>query len=330
MVEKLRARGDVDGLARALAYEDPITDRDGEFVDLGAPVRVEAVTALGEIGDPGARDALATSLDDPEGSVRAAAIRALSRQPQPGDVQAIAGAVAGWKDQTFAEAREEALNALCVRRDPDGPRALATALLNRDDFLTDVDREALLRVIAASGLGPGRVAVGELIASLAREGATWRARTMLAWLSPASVAPLLAALRDPQLRREAALALGATRDARAVEPLCELLQSDADPTSRAAAAAALGEIRHPAAVRALLEATADADYAVRTEAIAAFDLLGNVGVAVATRMLMGPALENGASSVESVAVQMNGASQAPEFPHGGPVLRRLLRRGAET
>ena len=57
-VEKHKRAADVEGLVRALRYEDPITDRDGRVVDLGSGVREAAAAALAEMDGMGARDGL--------------------------------------------------------------------------------------------------------------------------------------------------------------------------------------------------------------------------------------------------------------------------------
>ncbi len=57
--------------------------------------------------------------------------------------------------------------------------------------------------------------------------------------------------RDPQLRRQAALALGEIKDRRAIEPLCQVLQDECTGV-REAAAQALGELGDPRAIDVLV------------------------------------------------------------------------------
>jgi HEAT repeat protein len=68
-----------------------------------------------------------------------------------------------------------------------------------------------------------------------------------------SMESIIEALRneDPNVRWEAARALGVTRDPRAVEPLIAAL-GDRDPDVRRKAALSLGKIRDPKAVEPLL------------------------------------------------------------------------------
>jgi len=78
---------------------------------------------------------------------------------------------------------------------------------------------------------------------------------------------LVAALKDhdPDVRREAAKALGLIKDARAAGPLMEALR-DRDTNVRVYAAYALGEIRVPRAAEPLLQALQDAEWCVRNQA----------------------------------------------------------------
>ena len=77
---------------------------------------------------------------------------------------------------------------------------------------------------------------------------------------------LIAALRDakPDVREQAAFALGQIRDRRAVEPLISALK-DANADVRQQAAFALGQMRDRAAVEALVIALKDTDADVREQ-----------------------------------------------------------------
>lgn len=88
---------------------------------------------------------------------------------------------------------------------------------------------------------------------------------LVAWFAPAgaradatAVATLIQQLKnggDEKVRAQAALALGATGDADAVQPLCDALR-DRSPTVRTGVAAALGKLRNPNAVPCLQAAKA--------------------------------------------------------------------------
>ncbi len=79
---------------------------------------------------------------------------------------------------------------------------------------------------------------------------------------------------DPAVREAAAEALGELGDARALEPLAELLAADPEPEVRAAAAEALGELGAREAVPRLGQRLVDADESVRESVVDALAQLG--------------------------------------------------------
>jgi HEAT repeat protein len=83
-----------------------------------------------------------------------------------------------------------------------------------------------------------------------------------------AVEALIGALGDSSkiVRRNLALALGATRDPRAVPQLCKQATTDEDAGSRSTAAAALGDIADAAAVNTLIGLLTDSDDSVRLNA----------------------------------------------------------------
>jgi HEAT repeat protein len=335
-IDKLKRKGRVERLVRALGFEDVLTDRDGRVVDLGAGVRKAAVAALADVDGEAARDGLIAALRDPEEDVREAATWALRERRDPETVDPLVDAVTHWTAPEQAISREHALEALLAIADPDMPRRVASGLLARPEELKEADRGILRRVTDASAPDATRRAADSLVAVLADSSAAPRAREMLSCLAPVSVPPLLDRLSDPTAACEAALALGLARDARAVAPLCDLLASSAAPPVRAAAAWALGEIRHPRAVGALLDAAVDDDFSVRAQAASAFDRLGNVAVVLATNALSAHPQPNGeAPRSDALPQPSNGARFAAELddPVGGrrvaPALRRLLGRLTE-
>jgi HEAT repeat protein len=293
-IEKLERKPDVDGLVRALGYEDPITDRDGQFADLGAPVRREAVEALARIGTAAADDGLLRALGDPEASVRAAAARGLRGRSDSRVTEALTAAAVEWTEPQFASARTEAVEALASLGDPAVARGAAAALLGRTSDLDDGDADVLRRLTEAGGHDAAGTTVDDLVGRLRKGDPSTRARALLVWLAPHSVEPLIRTLDDPVAQVDAAVALGAAHDSRAVERLCSLVLTGETPAARAAAAWALGEIMDQAAVPTLLAAAADEDYRVRREAVASFDRLGNPAIALAMSTLVRPMIENGA------------------------------------
>jgi HEAT repeat protein len=319
-VEKLRRKEDVKGLVRACAYEDPLTDRDGHFMDLGTEIRERALEAVAELepAEPEVHDALVRALEDPEGSVRAAAVRALGRRGDPWAVDALVSAVVSWTHPAYHGAREEAVETLAALAPPDVAPRVAGDLLVRTVAPDGEDAAILRRLARASGEGVVQQTVGALVGHLREASAPDRVRTLLVGLAPECVDPLIAALSDARAQREAALALGEIRDAGAMEQLSTVLVDGADAASRAAAAWALGQIKDPGSVEALLLGTRDQDYGVREAAINAFDSLGNAAIALATRALLRPAIQNG---TPAPAVPLE---RPPDPP--SPLLRRLLGR----
>jgi HEAT repeat protein len=300
-VEKLAQKADAKRLVRTLEWSDPTTDRDGRMVDLGAEVRAAAAAALAGIDSPLAHDGLLRAMRDPDDDVRVAAVRGLRERGDPAAVEPLAIAVMSWVGPERARSRSEALDALAALGPPDLLRRIAADLTERSADQAAADAAAVGRLAVAAEGGAAGASVDELLAELRDGPDPGRARMLLVWRGAESVEPLVDALDDTGAQREAALALGSLRDSRAVEPLSELLRSSGDPAVRRAAAWALGEIRDPAAVGTLLAATGDRDYEVRTEAIAAFDRLGNAAVAFATSAMVRPALEDGAGAPAEIA-----------------------------
>jgi HEAT repeat protein len=326
-VQKLTAKGDVEGLIRALAYEDAVKDREGRLLDLGARTRHQAVEALAAQSGNRATQGLAVALDDPDHGVRRAAIAALRERGADAEAPLARAAIA-WTDREFAGIRAAAVAALAAVSDANTSRRTAHALLERPTKLTDQDG-ALLREVADAG-GPEALGttVADLVARLEDSADAERARLLLAALAPESVDPLVAALGNARICVEAALALGAIRDSRATEPLCHAVLASDSRELRAAGAWALGEIRDPSAVETLLVASGDDDYAARAAALDAFDKLGNAAVAVATTLLVRPGIENGSAPARITDVPP--ITQVPQPPtisaRARPVLRRLLGR----
>src|ERR1035438_7250789 len=92
---------------------------------------------------------------------------------------------------------------------------------------------------------------------------------------PDEVGQEIAALKDanPQVRWDAAKALGRSKDPRAVDPLIAALKNTGDTPLRTEAAKALGEINDPRGIDPLIEALESSEYGVRGEA---FHALGEI------------------------------------------------------
>ncbi len=313
-VERLERRGNTKALLRALSYEDPVTDTDGQRVDLGSGVRVAAAEALTRVDEPAATDGLIRALDDPEESVRVAAIRGLRARGGPEAVGPLTAVATNWSDSDRALSRAEAVDALTALGEGAVASGAVQELLARPAELDTADCEVAARLIRGAGEPAVKATIEELLVHLREASAPARARKLLVALAPESIDPLIEALGDQRARHEAALALGSTGASKAVEPLSQVMLSDEDPAVRRAAAWALGAIRDPAAVEPLLLATRDAEFPVRIEAIDSFEKLGNAGVALAVSALMAPALE------ESPRKEIEGEAPTTERepPESGP------------
>ena len=148
----------------------------------------------------------------------------------------------------------------------------------------------------------------------ALRGPQWHARKNAAWALGAlddgrAVEPLIAALRDtePPVRRTAAWALGALDDERGVAALIEALK-DSDPATRAQAAWALGAIDDDRAAPALVAALSDSDAKVRAQAAWA---LGAIDSPVAVTGLSRALQEDKSGDVRAQAAWALGAIGDP-------------------
>ena len=302
-VEKLKAKGKVDGLIKALGYEKDID------------ICCQAAAALGEIGDPSAVESLIGLLKDSSNRKSSAAINALAKIGRPAIPSLIIELGGRWG--------KEAANALHLMgwtpgQDEVGARYWvymgkfkrcaaigAPAVVPLTDFLKDVRENTKVREAAAAALGEigDARAVDPLVAAIqnpkVHSMVRWTAAEALGAIGDArAVAPLVTALRDENrtVRRTAVKALGTIGDARAVGPLIDLLQNlekdnlvswvaakahqrdaaIADRMVREAAASALGEIGDVRAVGPLVSALQDKGQSVRGNAARALAKIGDV------------------------------------------------------
>jgi HEAT repeat protein len=226
-------------------------------------VRASAASALGRIGDASAKQPLVVALKDPEPQVRVMAVLALASFRDQRIFPEMASLLL---DDAHIEVRQAAARALAETRDPASLPFLLEAL--HDSFWWYERESAMLDLLQA-----------------------------IETMGDAAVPPLIDYLGDPEgaVRRYAATALGALRDARAVEPLGMALYDlhhevsmaaaralagigpasleaiagasrHPEPGIRANAALALGGIQHSRAVTILLDLVYDPDRAVRKQA----------------------------------------------------------------
>ncbi|MDF2774494.1 MAG: peptidase BlaR1 [Geminicoccaceae bacterium] len=211
--------------------------------DESAAVRLAAIQALGQQGDPRAIDALVQALrNDTDARVREAAAEALGEIDSP---RAVPGLVAALGSEKVGAVRAKVAWALGEIDDPRAVEALGAAVRDPE---AQVRREVVW-------------ALGELEA-------------------PAAVPMLIPALRDSdaETRQRAAEALGHLESPDAIDALSAATK-DAEAEVRKNAVAALGEIGDKRALAALSAAVRDAEVEVRREAISAIGNLEDLGSA---------------------------------------------------
>jgi HEAT repeat protein len=329
-VRRLQRAQDLEGLARALEYREIVSDRDGRRVDRGARVRGEVVEVVAEWQDPRAVEVLVRGLRDDTSYVRLKAIEAVRGRRDDRVLEALAEGVGALRTVPDAAAlrgqlhsldpvRAKALDALVELADPRAPERIAAHMVHRagDEPLTETDESAFRAALAAVPDGGGPQLAASIAALLGHERpeVRTRAQAVLRWIGPASVEPLIAALRQPHLRGLAIAPLGELGDARAAQPLLDTL-SDHDPAIRSAAARALGELRHPSCVEGLMLATHDDDHGVRTEAIGALEQLGTAAVIVAMHDVFEPMLLQLQGIARSMAIEAR--AREASFPRHEP------------
>jgi HEAT repeat protein len=283
-ISRLARRQRVDRLISALGYHDHVPTREGDRIDLGTPVRVQATRALAEIGGHEATKAiLDVAMADASPSVRGEAIRVLAGRTESEVIAALVSAVCDWRAPEFADARREAALTLWELPAASGS-SIASAVLDRPgpagarpSGLDETETWAV-RELLANDRQKATAAIDELLPALARgNGRSRRAEDAIVALAPWGASQLIAALTEDRLAAGAAAALGRRRDGASVESLIELLESE-QPAARSAAAAALGELRDPKAADPLLRAVGDEHHEVRLAAAAAVDKLGPTAV----------------------------------------------------
>jgi len=205
--------------------------------DENVAVRLAAIEALGQQGDPRAIDALVQALrNDTDVRVREAAAEALGNIDSP---RAVPGLIAALGSEKVAAVRAKIAWALGEIDDPRAVDALAGAVRDPE---VQVRREAVW-------------ALGELE-------------------TPAAVPTLIPALRDSDVetRKRAAEALGNLESPDAISALGAATK-DADAEVRKQAVEALGDIGDKRALPVLTAAMSDAEVEVRREAISAIGQL---------------------------------------------------------
>jgi HEAT repeat protein len=273
-VEKLKKKGDIRGLVKALGHED-------------FKVRQDAFSALYRLEDPRSVPLLIEALSSPSHSTRKSASSLLGKMAHPRAVRPLTSALA---DPTI-EVRKDASIALGRIGDAAALMPLIAVLQNENEYasvrkaaarslgqLGDArafeplmqalrHRELAIRDGAARGLG----SLGDL---RALEPLIEEAGIQIKWL-PSTISRGRA---HDDHRCGAASGLGSLGDPRAVPVLVSLLK-DWNATLRVVAARALGQIGDPQALEALLDASDDIDSSVRdnvNRALKAMDPAGEL------------------------------------------------------
>jgi HEAT repeat protein len=282
-IEKMKARGDVEGLVKALDYQKDSGVRraaalalgdtgDGRSIeplitalkDRGGAVYEAAAEALGKIGGARAVEPLIAALKDDDPRMRKAAAEALGKIGKPG----VEPLIAALKDDNW-RVREAAVKLLGKFGDARGVEPLVAAL--RDSQLY-VSKEAV-NALDLLGWRPGTDEDGARYWSLKDE---W---DPCIEIGAQAVEPLIVRLKQGSL--PAMEALWKIGDARAVEPVIAILKH-VNWAWRTAAAEALGKMGDVRAVEPLTAALKDDTWKVSQ---AAAEALGAIGDARAVESL---------------------------------------------
>jgi len=262
-IEKLRARGNVDALIKALQHRD-------------WTIRQAAVVALQQIGDPRAVDALVAALQDQTFNVQRSAATALGFIGTQQDDATLRARVVGPLVDTLqkADGKLRAAAAEALHKfgwQPNGDELWVAYWIGRGqwDQCVEIGAPAIEPLIAslsdwdASIRRSAATALGQIGSGL--DNAELRARVVDA---------LSSLLDNEDVCQDVARALGEIGDSRATEPLIAVLESPYS-SARGNAARALGDIGDVRAAAPLVRAAfSDHNEAVREAAATALVRLG--------------------------------------------------------
>ncbi len=221
--------------------------------------RIDALTALSYTHDPAACGTLLAALDDSDPGVQAAAVKGLGRLRCPGAT----GLLIAKLETSGSQLRSEAARSLELMRDPTGTRALVRVAMDPDQ--PDDLRASVVLALAEPW---HRSAVGALI-ELMEERPKLRtdaAVALGATRDPRAITALLGKLfsPDPEFARTVRSALGSARNSVVVPCIAALGHEDA--SMRLAAAITLAGVTDGRSVAPLVAALGDADSLVRVAA----------------------------------------------------------------
>ena len=212
-VNKLKAKGDIKGLIKALGYKRDQT------------VRQAAAEALGEIHDTQAVKPLVVALKDSDEMVRTSVAHALGEIASPQALDALIGVL----EDAETRPRQTAVEALGKIRDTRAVEPLIAALMTSDKAVLDTAIDALGKI--------GPPAVESILVALKNPDLCKPLFMALGEIGDRrAVEPLLAAIDDDDasIRKVAVTALGKTGDYRVAKPLVPALW-DPDWTVRESA-----------------------------------------------------------------------------------------------
>ncbi len=223
-IKQLEAARDIQGLLKAAQHKDET-------------VRIEAINALGDLGDPQALPNLRAAVDDIHESIPLAAVRAIGKISPPHGLEALVGLL---KSHRSIEIRRISAEAL-------GKAGSASVIPSLVEALSDPDQG----VKAQSALA---------LRQLGWQGAEAEREIQRCLENPsASCLPILQqmALDPEEPRRQPAICALGSLDDPAVAPLLIQVLVDGDYASKASAAAALGNLGSKDAVQPLVEVIQD-------------------------------------------------------------------------
>jgi HEAT repeat protein len=287
----MRGKGDLDGLRRALHYDETFVDDAGEW-DVGVETRMQAAEALADFKGSDVAGDLIEALEDAHPAVRLASIEALSRLGHAAALQGLVGCVAS-RSEDAEEVSERALELLAGWRFSGPAQQLVEKLLDSEaPALDDRHREAVERLLAADPAeASARVAIAEQLVPPLRDasdkGRSERAEQIAEWVGKPAADAVLHAMGGDGASPGMLRALGRLGDARAVDPILRGL-ANPDAEVRLAAAVAAGALNHTVTVGALVAATQDPEQPIRNAASAALDRMGTAAVIAAMAALSKP------------------------------------------
>jgi HEAT repeat protein len=313
-IKSLVRRQDVEGLLEATKYQEPSSTSAGTLTDLGVPVRVDAIVALGTLAPEQAHEAITQGLRDPADRVRCAAVRVLHALHDAG----VLAEALQWLPTDGGHSRRLASQAILNLRHSIRPSVVVYPLIHRedDDLLGDQDAQLILALLEEEGADATDEVLELLIVALGDERgiAVDRAAELLVRLAPESVEPLVDEMREGLNPADAAYVLGRIGNPETLDVLVKGLRHH-DTRVRGESAAALGELQDPAAVKALLRATHDPDHTVRSQARVALDRMGTIAVIEGVAELLRPVVREAVrSAIPNPKVKADGRKAQPGSP----------------